>query len=129
VDSAKKLLASHSKGRMAGLNLGDFSPVNLRIRAMMEQYKSIQSCLPRGMYMKPDAKDLMRLHGFLYVRSSTIYEKNALTFLIDIPHTFPADGAMPSVYIGTRLPHPLVHPDVRQQCHTVCPAHSCAAAL
>lgn len=111
-DSAKKLLASHTKRRMAGLNLGEYSSPLITAQAMLTQYRDIQSCLPQGMYIIPDEEDLMRWHGFLHIRSSVIYEANVLTFIIDTPPTFPADGAMPTVHLGTRPPHPLVKRDV-----------------
>jgi len=98
---------------LSGGSVADFDAMRLPEFAMKLQLESLQKRMPRGLYLLADEDDAMRWHGVIMVPRGMLYGGCVATFLVDVPRSFPSDGAMPEVTFLKFPRHPLIMSEVR----------------
>ncbi|KAF4674593.1 hypothetical protein FOL47_008984 [Perkinsus chesapeaki] len=76
-----------------------------RTCSLLMEYRHLQDNAPRGLYVCPDAQDLLLWHCILMLRQGH-YKGAILRFVLVIPEDYPSSA--PTVQFSSRVYHPLV---------------------
>jgi len=76
---------------------------------IMVEYKRLQEEAPLGVYLMPSTDSLRLYFGVIFLDGG-FYKNGVFKFRLELPRSFPADDAMPTLTFTSRVFHPYVHP-------------------
>ena len=79
----------------------------------MLEFRHLKLHAPAGVYILPSFDSLREWSGVLFVRSG-VYKGGLFRFSMQLPRSYPANGACPRVLFQSRVFHPHVHPQTGQ---------------
>ena len=77
---------------------------------IMIEYKHLKHHAPRGMYVLPSFTDRRKWHGVVFLRQG-LYKRGIFKFIVEMPESYPEDGARPTVRFLNHVFHPMVDPE------------------
>ncbi len=80
---------------------------------IMLEFRHLKLHAPAGVYILPSFDSLREWSGVLFVRSG-VYKGGIFRFSMQLPRSYPANGACPRVLFQSRVFHPHVHPQTGQ---------------
>lgn len=75
---------------------------------IMLEFRHLKEHSPTGMYILPSMDDLRKWSGVLFLRKG-LYKGGIFRFYLELPQSYPADGACPRVTFLTDVYHPHVN--------------------
>lgn len=102
--------ATPSEAQSSLVTLSEYKSQTVKDYSLTIEYKHLQLRAPGGVYVVPSFDNLRVWHGVIFIRQG-MYRDGIFKFRIDIPDSYPADDARPTVTFHTSVYHPLVDPE------------------
>lgn len=74
---------------------------------IMLEFRHLKQHSPAGIYLLPSFENLRKWSGILFIRKG-LYKGGIFRFHLELPRSYPADGACPRVHFQTPVYHPHV---------------------
>ena len=95
--------ASETSKRVVSLRR--YRQKTLKDYQIMLEFRHLKSHAPTGIFLLPSFTDLRTWSGVIFIKSG-IYKGGIFRFALQLPKSYPADGACPEVVFTSRIHHP-----------------------